>query len=98
MPLLKNIDLLENAIVDLVYKGRLISRESFMVSNIRHISALKRAGKFIFAAGKSLEKKLSLEFAAQDVLDALGEIDGILGKKFSEGLLDKIFSEFCIGK
>jgi tRNA modification GTPase len=41
---------------------------------------------------------MPLELIAQGFKDALMHLDDILGKSFSEDLLDKIFSEFCIGK
>jgi len=94
----KNINLLEKKIADLVYKGKVAGCESVVVSNLRHIEALKPAQKLIAEATKSLDNKLSPEFIAQDIKDALIYIDELLGKKFSEDLLDKIFSEFCIGK
>ena len=95
---LKNINLLEDAIANLVYGGKISSSESVMVSNLRHIETIKQAQKLIAQALNSLDNKLSLEFIAQDIKDALGHLDEILGKRFSEDLLDKIFSEFCIGK
>ncbi len=95
---LENIDLLESAITNLVYNGKIISSESIMVSNLRHIEAVRRAQKLIAQALNSLDNKLSLEFVAQDIKDSLGNLDDILGRRFSEDLLDKIFSEFCIGK
>ena len=69
-----------------------------MVSNLRHIEAVRRAQKLIAQALNSLDNKLSLEFVAQDIKDSLVNLDDILGRRFSEDLLDKIFSEFCIGK
>ncbi len=95
---LKNIDLLESAIANLVYNGKISHSEPIMVSNLRHIEAIKRTQKLIAEALKSLDNRLSLEFVAQDIKDALGHLDDILGKRFSEDLLDKIFSDFCIGK
>ncbi len=95
---LRNIEFLEEAIADLVYDGKIKSSESMLVSNLRHITALKGAQKFIEEALNSLDNRLSLEFISQDIKDALGFLDGILGKRFSEDLLDRIFSEFCIGK
>ena len=95
---LKNINLLEDAIANLVYNGRVSSSESILVSNLRHIEVIKRAQKLIAQAIDSLDNKLSLEFIAQDIKDALLYLDDILGKRFSEDLLNKIFSEFCIGK
>ena len=95
---LKNMHLLEEAIISLVYHGKIGSPESIVISNLRHIEKLKAAQKLIAEAHDSLVNKLSLEFIAQDVREALGYFDDILGKRFSEELLDKIFSDFCIGK
>ena len=94
----KNIGLLEEAIANLAYGGQIKSSESVLVSNQRHIQAARRAEKLIAGSLNSLDNKLSAEFVVQDIREALGYIDEILGKKFSEDLLDKIFAEFCIGK
>ncbi|MBU1906094.1 MAG: tRNA uridine-5-carboxymethylaminomethyl(34) synthesis GTPase MnmE [Candidatus Omnitrophica bacterium] len=95
---IRNINLLEDAIANLVYNGRVISSEPVVVSRLRQIESIREAEKLIAEAAKSLDNKLSLEFIAQDIKDALLYLDQLLGKKFSENLLDKIFSEFCIGK
>ncbi|MDP1854285.1 MAG: tRNA uridine-5-carboxymethylaminomethyl(34) synthesis GTPase MnmE [Candidatus Omnitrophota bacterium] len=95
---LQNIGLLEEAIADLVFGGKVIKSESALVSNLRHIELLKEAENFIDSALKSLDNKVSVEFVAQDIKGALGSFDTVSGKNFSEDLLEKIFSEFCIGK
>ncbi len=95
---LRNISLLEDAIVNLVYAGKISALESALVSNVRHIEKIRQAQKLIAQAINSLDNNFSGEFIAQDIKDALGYLDDILGKRFSEGLLNKIFSEFCIGK
>jgi len=95
---IKNINQLEDAIVNLVYNGRIPSSESILVSNTRHIEAIKKAQKLIAEAVNSLDNKLSLEFIAQGLKDSLLYLDEILGERSSEDLLEKIFSEFCIGK
>ena len=95
---LKNINLLEEAIANLVYQGKINNPESIMVSNLRHIENIRRAEKLIAGAVNSLDNKLPLEFVAEDIKGGLGYLDNILGKRFSEDLIDKIFSEFCIGK
>jgi len=95
---LKNINLLEDAIANLVYKGEVAGSEPMLVSNLRHIEALREAQKVIAGAINSVDNKLSLEFIAQDIKETVLHLDEISGKRFSEDLLDKIFSEFCIGK
>lgn len=94
----RNIGLLEGAIADLVYNGCVAHPESILISNLRHIEALKRAEKFVAEAADSSDNKLSLEFIAQDIKDALKYLDNISGRVFSQDLLDRIFSDFCIGK
>ena len=95
---LKHIELLEKAIHGAVYSGRVKEPESMLVANLRHITLLREAEKFIAEALNSLDNNLSLEFVSEDIKEAIGYLDDILGERFSEDLLDKIFSEFCIGK
>jgi tRNA modification GTPase len=94
----KNLNLLEEAIYDFVYQGKLSSPELIMVSNLRHIQALRDAQKLIRQAKQNLADKLSVEFITQNLKDACVCLDKILGKSFSEELLDKIFADFCVGK
>lgn len=94
----KNLDLLEDALRDFVYQGKLPGSELILLSNLRHIQAFKDAEKLISQAKTSLADKLPLEFIAQNLKDACADLDKILGKSFSEDLLEKIFTDFCIGK
>lgn len=93
-----NINLLEEAIAGLVYDGKVVSAEPLLVGNLRHINGLKAVQNFIAQGIKSLDNKLTIELVAQDLKEALSHLDLISGKSFSEDLLDKIFSDFCIGK
>jgi tRNA modification GTPase len=94
----KGLNLLEEAIVNFVLQGKVVTAESVLATNLRHIQALKRAQNFVAQAQNSLDNSLSFEFVAQEIKDALSGIDGLLGRAFSEDLLERIFSEFCIGK
>ncbi|MEW6074988.1 MAG: tRNA uridine-5-carboxymethylaminomethyl(34) synthesis GTPase MnmE [Candidatus Omnitrophota bacterium] len=94
----QNIRALEEAIKVRVCSGTAQDAEALMVSNIRHIRALHSAKKCIVRAANSLDNTLSVEFIAEDIKSALGHFDEIVGKKFSEELLETIFRKFCIGK
>lgn len=94
----KNINLLEDAIADLVYKGRVVSGEHVLVTSQRHAQLLKKAEKNIEEALISLDNKVPGEFIAYEIKEASGLLDEILGKGLSEDLLDRIFNNFCIGK
>jgi tRNA modification GTPase len=95
---MRNIHLLEETIAGLIYAAGVKSPEPILVSNIRHIELIRKSQKLIAEAADSLDNNLSPEFIALDVKGALEYLDCVLGKSFSEDLLDKIFSEFCIGK
>ena len=94
----RNIDTLEDAIAGIILSGGVALQESVLVTNARHVVKLKASQKLIAQAAASLDNRLSPEFISQDIKDALGCLDEITGEKFSEDVLDRIFSEFCIGK
>ncbi len=96
----RNISLLEDAIAGLAYEGKFSHHESASVTNLRHIEKIRKAQKLIAEAANSVDNNnlLSAEYVCQDIRDALLAFDDILGRRFSEELLDKIFSSFCIGK
>ena len=89
---------LEEAIAQFVFDGKIKSDERIWISNLRHIQQLKKVQKSIIRAGNSVKLNLPFEFIGQDLKAAIGFLDDILGKSFSGSLLDRIFSEFCIGK
>jgi tRNA modification GTPase len=93
-----NIGLLEEAIAGFVYAGRLNPAEPAMVSSRRHASALKQAENFVALALDSLDNKAALDCVCEDIRQALGCVDGLLGKDRSGELLQRIFSDFCVGK
>ncbi len=49
-------------------------------------------------AVQSLKEGASAEFVALDVRDASDALGELLGKITTEDILEKIFSQFCIGK
>jgi tRNA modification GTPase len=72
--------------------------EAAVITRLRHQTALLRAQESLSNAAASVAARLSGEFVALDLraaLDALGEITGATT---TDDVLDRIFSEFCIGK
>ncbi len=94
----KHINLLEDALVDMVYSGAIEPGESAFITDRRHLKLVAQARKAILSARASLRDNLSAEFIADDIQEALRPLDELLGRSFSQDVLDKIFSEFCIGK
>lgn len=87
---------LEDAIADLVLAGKVAQSESVLVTNTRHQEALRRSAEHLQASIVSLEQPL--DFVSIDLRAAYNALGEVTGETASEDLLDKIFSEFCIGK
>ena len=89
---------LEETIANFVLAGKTIQGESALVTSVRHQEALRRAAEHLQASLIPLAQGLPLDFVSIDLraaFDALGEITG---ETASDDLLERIFSEFCIGK
>lgn len=89
---------LEKAMLDMVLSGQVTRGKDVIVANVRHQKALEKAKKNLDDALKGLSDGVPEEFISavlRDVLDDLGEISG---ETVHENILEKIFSQFCIGK
>jgi len=74
------------------------SRESVIITNVRHYSALLKAKQSLKSALNSLKNRKSEEFIAVDLRTAIDSIGEIVGLVTTEEILNNIFSKFCIGK
>ncbi|MFC1703664.1 tRNA uridine-5-carboxymethylaminomethyl(34) synthesis GTPase MnmE [Candidatus Omnitrophota bacterium] len=89
---------LERNITKRLFSHRAVHNEQILISNIRHIELLKSVKKSINQAQEAIEKALPEDFIAEELRLSLEDCDAIIGKNIKQDLLDKIFSEFCIGK
>lgn len=88
---------LKKAIYDMFWRGE-VSSENILVSNSRHIEAIKRALRFLTDAIKGMGEDQPWEILAVDLKDAIQALESITGESFTEELLENIFSRFCVGK
>jgi tRNA modification GTPase len=91
------INELKNRIKELFFHGNL-EVSDLMVTNRRHKEALLRAKEKMEAAKYAIDQGISLDLAAIDLNAAWNYFGEITGDTLSEDLVDKIFSDFCIGK
>jgi tRNA modification GTPase len=79
-------------------KTRAGSKESVVITNERHYSALLKAKESLTSALYSLTTGESEEFIAVDLRTAIDSIGEIIGLVTTEDILNNVFSKFCIGK
>jgi tRNA modification GTPase len=72
--------------------------EGIVVLRERQRSALELAARAAGRAAGSLDAGRSPDLVAVDVMNALDHLEGLVGATSSEDVLERIFSEFCIGK
>jgi len=89
---------LEGKIVEIVGRDKNFDTHGILISNIRHIKALERAREGLQGACRLMDENTSLEFISEEIKGAVNQLDAITGLNIDEDLLDRIFSQFCIGK
>lgn len=93
----RGIDKLKDAIKSMFFKGE-ISANDIMITNLRHKEALIRAKEKCEESLRTLEEGFAIDLASIDAREAWSSLGEITGDTIEEDLLNKIFSEFCIGK
>ena len=64
----------------------------------RHFESLSQALKLVLASLEVLKTGAGSEFLALDLKQSLMALQEVLGKRFDDQIMDRVFKEFCIGK
>lgn len=64
----------------------------------RHIECAERAISSIERAIGWIESAMPLDFAANDLSEALEALGDITGESMNESVIDRVFQDFCVGK
>jgi tRNA modification GTPase len=100
---LKNegLDMLKKSIIASLLGEKATGQDivpGLLITNIRHKQLVDNAGMSLEQAGETLERGDPLEVTALSLREALDSLGEIIGAVTTEDILDRIFSEFCIGK
>ena len=94
----EGLETLKNQIRDAAWKTQIRQKNIDAAINARHQNALQRALQAAQTACQAIESNLPLELIALDLRIAADAVGEIVGKTSTDDLLDKIFSQFCLGK
>jgi tRNA modification GTPase len=94
----ENLEKLEEKIVNMVFNGKTGSAADVILSNARHRDALRRTAQHLSSARRSISENMPDDFITIDLKSALDSLGEITGKVTVDDLLERIFSNFCIGK
>jgi tRNA modification GTPase len=89
---------LRGRLSEAVTGGRIASREDMFITNVRHHDLLRRSAEALRRVEGAARDRVGDEYLVVDLkraLDLLGEITGEVGV---DGIYERIFKNFCIGK
>lgn len=93
------IDELKNAIYSLcIAPDSPLDHEDLLITNMRHKHAIDSAIESLKRAEESLSNNEPLEVTALFLRESLNHLGAIIGVVTTDDILNRIFSEFCIGK
>lgn len=93
----ENIEKIKECIKELFFKGE-IATNDIIITNTRHKEALFRAKENIESSIDALKNTFAIDLASIDIRNAWTILGKITGNTLEENIIDKIFSEFCLGK
>lgn len=94
----EGLSALEDTLADLVLAGHASFGEEVLITSSRHQAALRTTSEHLRASLFTLKQGLPLDFVSIDLAAACDSLGEITGETASADLLERIFSEFCIGK
>ncbi len=94
----EGLDELKKTMVSSVFKNNIDLSASDVVFTIRQRVVVGRALDILEQTSDSLNEEIGYELVAIDLRNALDTIGEVTGEVLTDDVLDRIFSEFCIGK
>ncbi len=94
----KEIETLYNTINEIFFDGELSMEHDVYINNSRHKSCLTACHASLEAVVEGLVIDLPEDLLSIDLNNAYQSLSEILGETYDEDIIDKIFSEFCLGK
>jgi len=88
----------EKAIVILLLGGSSLESDSPVIDSLRQKQYLGQALDALERTEAGYKKKISFDLLAVDIKEALDAFGHITGQVTTEGLLQTMFSKFCVGK
>ena len=94
----EGISELKDTIREMFYNEDLSSDHQIIITNLRHVEALKEARDSLTKVKSSIQNKVSEDLYCIDLTDAYKALARITGAEVTEDIVNEIFSKFCMGK
>ena len=89
---------LEDIIKNMFYEGKISFNDEVYITNVRHKAAIQEGMESLVQVKESIHNGMPEDFYSIDLMNAYKVLGEIIGETVEEDLVNKIFSEFCMGK
>ena len=87
-------DLIYNMFVD----GQVSVENTALISNARDMMSLKNAKEYMLSAIETIENGMTEDMAAIDIKECYVFLGQVIGETVEDDVIDRVFSQFCLGK
>ncbi|MFN2927176.1 tRNA uridine-5-carboxymethylaminomethyl(34) synthesis GTPase MnmE [Lachnospiraceae bacterium YH-ros2228] len=94
----ETVCILSHEIEKLFLLGNLSNPDQFLISNDRQKYDMEEARKSLKLVQKSIRDGMSEDLFTIDLMDAYRYLGYVIGEEVEDDLVDKVFSDFCMGK
>lgn len=94
----QGLEELKKAILEMVHAGQVAAPGEGVLVNLRHEEALARAYRHLMEVPAAVSQGVPLELLSIDLRQAWEALGEITGTAVAEDIVERIFSDFCIGK
>ena len=94
----EGLEALEELIREKAYGGEINGDEASFVHDAREENILQRAAGYLADTLQTIENGMSADFIVIDLRSVWETLGEITGETAGEGIIDAIFSKFCLGK
>lgn len=91
-------NIIKNKVSKLYNLSELNNNDLTYLSNVRSISILKQIVEKLDEIRKALNDNLPIDFIELDLRNIWNLLGEIIGETYTDELIDKLFSQFCLGK
>lgn len=92
------IEELEKTIEDMFFQGEISFNDECYAINARQKNELETAKKHLELVRQSIMDEMPEDFYSIDLMSAYEALGNLIGESVEDDLVEKIFSEFCMGK
>lgn len=95
---MNGIESLKEEIIHLFHLGQIEEQDYTYLTNVRQIGKAKEALQKLNDAEKAIKDDLPLDMIEIDLKSCFDLLGEIIGKTYSDEIIDHLFEKFCVGK